>query len=149
MTNLRAVVLDVLERHDAYCMDDAVEREQLADHLVGALGDMHSSARTCRSTAGTRPLETTTTTPPHGRHNRRGREPLKKEERQMRIKLLRLGHSARRLDLEDGATVRTAIEEAGIEVAGHSISVNGLGAGTDTSLADQDVLVISPKVQGG
>jgi hypothetical protein len=67
----------------------------------------------------------------------------------MRIKLLRLGHSARPLDLDDGATVQTAIDQAGIEVYGHSISVNGLGAGTDTSLADQDVLVISPKVQGG
>jgi len=70
-------------------------------------------------------------------------------EVRMRIKLLRLGHSARHLDLEDGATVQTAIDQAGIEVSGHSLSVNGLGAGTDTSLTDQDVLVISPKVQGG
>jgi len=53
------------------------------------------------------------------------------------------------MDLEDGATVQTAIDEAGIEVSGHSLSVNGLGAGKDTSLADQDVLVISPKVAGG
>ena len=67
----------------------------------------------------------------------------------MRIKLLRLGHSARPMDLEDGATVQTAIDQAGIDVYGHSISVNGLGAGTDTSLTDQDVLVIAPKVQGG
>ena len=67
----------------------------------------------------------------------------------MRIKLLRLGHSARPLELEDGATVQSAIDEAGLEVGGHAISVNGIGAGTNTSLADQDVLVLSPKVMGG
>jgi len=67
----------------------------------------------------------------------------------MRIKLLRLGHSARHVDLEDGATVQDALDEANITVSGHSISVNGFGAGTDTSVADQDVLVLSPKVQGG
>ena len=38
MTNLRAMVLDVLERHDGYCLDTAEERDHLASALTGALG---------------------------------------------------------------------------------------------------------------
>lgn len=34
---LRHQVLDVLARHDGLCMDDAEEREQLADALVIAI----------------------------------------------------------------------------------------------------------------
>lgn len=39
MTCLRTAVLRVLERNDGLCLDAAVERELLTDHLATALGD--------------------------------------------------------------------------------------------------------------
>ena len=67
----------------------------------------------------------------------------------MQIKLLRLGHSTRILDIPAGSTIGDAISEAGMATEGHSLSLNGLGAALNASLSDGDVVVVTPKIEGG
>ena len=67
----------------------------------------------------------------------------------MRIKLVRLGHSARVVETEDGALLSEVLSTAEVPSQGHSISVNGLGAGGSTALGDGDVVTLVPKIEGG
>jgi len=67
----------------------------------------------------------------------------------MRIKVLKLGHSANVVEVGDNTTVRDAIQAAGHEIQGYSLTINGLGCGPDASVSEGDVLTLSPKVQGG
>ncbi len=67
----------------------------------------------------------------------------------MQIKLLKLGHSARVLDIPAGSTIGDALGQSEIAHEGHTIAINGLGAETTTALNDGDVLTLVPKVEGG
>jgi len=67
----------------------------------------------------------------------------------MKVKLLRLGHSASHVDAPEGATVGDVLEQSKTPFEGYSISVNGLGAGRETALGDGDVVTLVPKVEGG
>ncbi len=67
----------------------------------------------------------------------------------MKIKLLKLGHSARELDIPAGSTMGDALEHADLGHSGHSLSINGLGAGLTTALTDGDIVTLVPKVEGG
>ena len=67
----------------------------------------------------------------------------------MQIKLLKLGHSARVFDIPAGSTIGDVLGEADIPHQGHSIAVNGLGAGLTTAIGEGDVLTLIPKVEGG
>ena len=67
----------------------------------------------------------------------------------MTIRILRLGHSARHLEIAAGATIADVLTEADLSSLGHAISVNGLGASTTTAVADGDVITLVPKVEGG
>jgi len=67
----------------------------------------------------------------------------------MNIRILKLGHSATFVDVDDGATVVDAVSAAGHDWHGYSLNLNGLGTGPDAVLSDGDVVVVSPKVQGG
>ena len=67
----------------------------------------------------------------------------------LKVKVLRLGHSAHVLEIPAGSTVEEALESHEIPRKGYSISVNGLGAGPHTSLGDGDVVTLVPKVEGG
>ena len=67
----------------------------------------------------------------------------------MKIKLLKLGHSARELDVPAGSTLGEALGQAELGHSGHSLAINGLGAGLTTALSDGDVLTLIPKVEGG
>ena len=67
----------------------------------------------------------------------------------MTIKRLKLGHSARELDIPAGSTMGDALEHADLGHSGHSLSVNGLGAGLTTALGDGDVVCMTPKIEGG
>ena len=67
----------------------------------------------------------------------------------MTVKLLKLGHSARQIDVPSGSTIADALETADVGYDGYSIALNGLGASSTTSVSDGDVLTLVPKVEGG
>jgi len=67
----------------------------------------------------------------------------------MKVKVLRLGHSANEVEIPNGSTVEEALAKAGVPSQGHSLSVNGLGAGASTGLAEMDCIVVVPKIEGG
>ena len=67
----------------------------------------------------------------------------------MKVKILRLGHSAHHTEAPEGSTVGDALELAGIPSEGYSLTVNGLGAGPGAGLVDGDVITLVPKVEGG
>ena len=67
----------------------------------------------------------------------------------MRVKVLKLGSSAHEVEATPGSTVQEVTDKAGIAIGGHSISVNGLGAGPSTALGEGDVVTLVPKVEGG
>ena len=67
----------------------------------------------------------------------------------MKVKVLRLGHSATVIDVPAGSSIEEALESNEIPRQGYSISVNGLGAGPHTALGDDDVVTLVPKVEGG
>ena len=67
----------------------------------------------------------------------------------VKIKILRLGHSATVLDVPAGSSIEEALESNEIPRHGYSISVNGLGASPHTSLGEGDVVTLVPKVEGG
>ena len=67
----------------------------------------------------------------------------------MKIKVLRLGHSATVLEVPAGASIGEVLCDNDIPSQGYSLSVNGLGAGPATALGDGDVVTLVPKVEGG
>ena len=67
----------------------------------------------------------------------------------MQIKVLRLGHSARHVDIAAGTTIGEVLSQESLPAEGHAISVNGLGASQTTALAEGDVVTLVPKVEGG
>ena len=67
----------------------------------------------------------------------------------MKVKVLRLGHSATVIEVPAGTAIEEALESHDIPRQGYSVSVNGLGAGPATALGDGDVVTLVPKVEGG
>ncbi len=67
----------------------------------------------------------------------------------MKVKVLRLGHSATTIEVPAGTPIEEALESNDIPRQGYAISVNGLGAGPATALGDGDVITLVPKVEGG
>jgi len=67
----------------------------------------------------------------------------------MKVKVLKLGHSGTVIEVPHGSTVEEALNKGEIPFSGHSISVNGLGAGPGVALSEGDVVTLVPKVEGG
>lgn len=67
----------------------------------------------------------------------------------MKVKVLRLGHSATVIEVPEGTAVEEALAAHSVPRQGYSLSVNGLGAGPATTLGDGDVVTLVPKVEGG
>ena len=67
----------------------------------------------------------------------------------MKVKVLRLGHSATVIEVPAGSSIEEALEANEVPRQGYSLSVNGLGAGPHTSLGEGDVVTLVPKVEGG
>ena len=67
----------------------------------------------------------------------------------MKVKVLRLGHSATVIDVPAGSSIEESLDSQEIPRHGYSISVNGLGAGPHTALGEGDVVTLVPKVEGG
>ena len=67
----------------------------------------------------------------------------------MKIRVLRLGSAAHVLDVEHGASIKTALADNGIACDGFDLTLNGLSATGDAGLADGDVVVAVPRVKGG
>ena len=67
----------------------------------------------------------------------------------MKVKVLRLGHSATVIEAPAGSSIEEALDSNQVPRHGYSISVNGLGAGPHAALGDDDVVTLVPKVEGG
>ena len=67
----------------------------------------------------------------------------------MKVKILRLGHSAHHTEAPEGSTVGDVLSLAGVPGEGYSLTVNGLGAGPNAQVVDGDVITLVPKVEGG
>ena len=67
----------------------------------------------------------------------------------MQIKILRLGHSTRNVDIAAGSTIQEALDHETLSAQGYALSINGLGCSTSTALAEGDVVTLVPKVEGG
>ena len=67
----------------------------------------------------------------------------------MKVKVLRLGHSASVVEVPAGTTIREALDANHVPLEGYSVSVNGLGATPFAALAEGDVVTLVPKVEGG
>ena len=67
----------------------------------------------------------------------------------MKIKVLRLGHSATVIEVPAGTTIEEGLDGNHIPRQGYSISVNGLGASSAAVLGEGDVITLVPKVEGG
>jgi sulfur carrier protein ThiS len=67
----------------------------------------------------------------------------------MKVKVLKLGHSAQQVELPAGSTVQDALDKADIDADGYSLSVNGLGVSAGAAVTDADVICLIPKIEGG
>lgn len=67
----------------------------------------------------------------------------------MKVKILRLGHSAQQTDAPEGSTIQEVLAQVRVPSDGYSVSINGLGASLTAGVADGDVVTLVPKVEGG
>ena len=67
----------------------------------------------------------------------------------MKVKILRLGHSATQAEAPEGSIIEDVLSQAGVPSEGYSVTINGLGAGLSAQLGDGDVVTLVPKVEGG
>jgi len=67
----------------------------------------------------------------------------------MRVKILKLGHSARQADLPAGSSVQDALNKADFDAQGYSVTANGLGISLGAAVSDADVICLVPKIEGG
>jgi sulfur carrier protein ThiS len=67
----------------------------------------------------------------------------------MKVRLLKLGHAAKEVEVPAGATAEEAIKASGFEIDGFACLTNGVGAMLSSPVHDGDVIVLSPKVEGG
>jgi len=67
----------------------------------------------------------------------------------MKIRLLKLGHAAKEVEVPAGATVEEAIRASLMETNGYSITCNGTGAMLSSPVHEGDVIALVPKVEGG
>lgn len=67
----------------------------------------------------------------------------------MKIKVLKLGESAKEIDVPAGSTVGDAIKSAEYDGYGHTRSLNGQAVFDTAHVNDGDVLTLSPKIEGG
>jgi len=67
----------------------------------------------------------------------------------MKVRLLKLGHAAKEVDVPAGASVEEAIEASGFETDGYAITTNGTGAMLSSPVHEGDVIALVPKVEGG
>jgi len=67
----------------------------------------------------------------------------------MKVKVLKLGHSARQADLPAGSTVSDVLAKADFAAQGYSLTINGLGCSTGASVSDGDIITMTPKIEGG
>ncbi len=78
-----------------------------------------------------------------------GNSAIPRAKTTMKIKILRLGHSARNTETPAGTTIAELLIAEDIGTSGYAFSVNGLGASGSTALAEGDVITLVPKVEGG
>lgn len=65
------------------------------------------------------------------------------------VKVLKLGSSPVPVNVVEGSLIQDVLNSAGIDPHGYSISLNGLGATTGTSVENGDVITMNPKIEAG
>lgn len=65
------------------------------------------------------------------------------------VKLLKMGHSTRHIDVPAGATINDVLEKASMGSQGYSVTLNGLGSGRETQVSEGDIVTLVPKIEGG
>ena len=66
------------------------------------------------------------------------------------VKVAKLGDVVKEVALSEGATVQTALEAAGYNVEeGYTVTLNGETTSTDTTLKGGDIIILTPKIEGG
>ena len=66
-----------------------------------------------------------------------------------KIKILKLGESAKEVDIPEGRTIAEAIIAAGFSADYCTIMKNGSPANTITPISEGDVVTLSVKIEGG
>ncbi len=67
----------------------------------------------------------------------------------MKVRLMKLGHSAKEVEVGAGSTVEDVMETGGMDSDGHSVTLNGVGAMLSGPVQEGDVIALVPKVEGG
>lgn len=67
----------------------------------------------------------------------------------MKVKVLKLGHSAREAEVPAGSTVSDVLAKADLDSTGYSLTCNGLGISLGAAVSDADVVCLVPKIEGG
>jgi len=67
----------------------------------------------------------------------------------IRVDVVRAGTPRKEVEITSGSNVECAIREAGFNPAGHQMTVNGVGATSQTGLQHGDTVFLSPKIDGG
>ena len=67
----------------------------------------------------------------------------------MKVRVMKLGHSAKEVEVGAGSTVEEGLTASGMEQEGYSVTVNGVGANLSAQMREGDVIALVPKVEGG
>ena len=67
----------------------------------------------------------------------------------MHVRVLKLGQGRKDVELDSGATLDEAVEASHFNSEGCSLSVNGLDAHSDSTVRENDLVVLTPRVEGG
>jgi sulfur carrier protein ThiS len=67
----------------------------------------------------------------------------------MKVRVLKLGHSAKEVEAANGATVEDVVEQSGFDQDGYSVTLNGTGAMLSAHVHEGDVIALTPKVEDG
>ncbi len=67
----------------------------------------------------------------------------------MKVKVLKLGESAKEVEIQEGANVEHVIQAAGFNRDHMTITLNGHPAFDSSPVQDGDVVTMNPQIKGG
>jgi len=73
---------------------------------------------------------------------------ISRKETLIKVKVLKLGHSARQSEVPAGSTVSDVLAKADLDSTGYSVTANGLGVSLGAAVSDADVIYLVPKIEG-
>ena len=67
----------------------------------------------------------------------------------MHVKILKLGESAKEIEIQEGSTVEHVIQAAGFSRQNMTLTVNGHPTFDTSPVQDGDVVTMNPQIKGG